>query len=404
MKKFWLILFPDTFLWRKNGHGIIYNSKTFKHFTFQCSDEIDKLCDALTDLDSLYSVEVTNSLICNKSIAWWIDKITRIQAGSLIEQNGQNSKITSYYPFLRIQRNLDKLILDHNQNMGGMIMENLHELAFYINGSVHGSDQYYKQTYFPLKTDVSLDFNHIVTFVEQCTNRMSRQITIIGDLVNYKNLQQLQNWVLSNDFLIHFVLLAEDLEEELAKFDWFNSDKISITIIVRNHSTFLNHFKLYQYLAEDVTFVFPVESMHELDSVSSIVKEVSLINYNIIPLYNGTNKFFFEKNVYMTKDEFDEIKLSRREIFVNMTLNIFFFGKLTILPDGKIYSNVNDAPLGLLTDHVYDMIYAEMTERKMWLRIRDMEPCCNCIYQWLCPSPGNYELAIGSANLCHVTV
>lgn len=48
------------------------------------------------------------------------------------------------------------------------------------------------------------------------------------------------------------------------------------------------------------------------------------------------------------------------------------------------------------------MIYREMIEGHSWLRIRNQEPCCSCIYQWFCPSPSNYELAIGRSNLCHI--
>ena len=100
MKKFWLVLFPDSFLWIKNSNGIIYNSKNFRYCTFYCSNEIKKFCDTLVDLDSLYSVEITESLLCKKTIKQWVDKITGIEAGCLIKQNGQNKKIISYYPFL----------------------------------------------------------------------------------------------------------------------------------------------------------------------------------------------------------------------------------------------------------------------------------------------------------------
>ena len=232
---------------------------------------------------------------------------------------------------------------------------------------------------------------------------MLNQITFIGDLVNYKNFEQLQEWILSNDHFVHIVMLAEDIRKDITKFEWFNSEKISITIIVSDHSTFSKQLEFYQNLPDKVTFAFTVTSKIQLDSVSSFLQETKLKNYNIIPLYNGMNREFFEENVYMTINEFNDIKLSRREIFANMTLNVYSFGKLTIMPDGKIYSNVNDTPLGSLGDPVYNMIYKEMTEGKMWFRIRDMKPCCNCVYQWLCPSPGNYELAIGKPDLCHIT-
>lgn len=37
-----------------------------------------------------------------------------------------------------------------------------------------------------------------------------------------------------------------------------------------------------------------------------------------------------------------------------------------------------------------------------WRRIREEEPCNLCLYQYLCPSPSNYEAVIGKTNLCHV--
>lgn len=403
MKKFWLVLFPDTFLWIKINNGIIYNSKNFKHCTFRNSDEINKLCDTLVDLDSLYSVEIMESLLRDKHVKHWIDRITGIEAGCLIEQNGQNSKLTSYYPVLSIQNGMDQIIWEHKRNIGGKIIENLHELIFYINGSSHGSDQYFRQTYYPVTSDMSLDFNHIESFVNQCNNKMLNQITFIGDLINYKNFEQLQKWVLSNDYFIHFVLLEEDIKKDIKKNEWFGNDKVSFTIIISNHLSFLNQLEIYHDFSDNVTFAFPVISNAQLESVTSIVQETGLNNYNIIPIYNGMNREFFEENVYMTTDEFNDIELSRREVFVNMTLNVTSFGKLTVLPDGKIYSNVNDTPLGSIGDPIYDMLYKEMTERKTWFRIRDMKPCFDCIYQWLCPSPGNYEKAIGKPDLCRIT-
>jgi pseudo-rSAM protein len=404
MKKFWLVLFPDTFLWIKTNKGIIYNSINFKHCTFRCSDEINKLCDILADLDSLYSVEVTESLLRNRNVEQWVDKITAIEAGCLIEQNGQNCKLTSYYPVLSIQNGIDQINWEHKRNIGGKIIENLHELVFYINGSLHGSDQYFRQVNYPVTSDISLDFNLIESFVNQCNNIMLNQITFIGDLINYKNFEQLQKWVLSNDYFVHFVLLAEDIKKDIMKKEFYCNDKVSFTIIINNFLSFSKQLEIYHDFSDKVTFAFPVTSNTQLESITSIVQETGLNKYNIIPIYNGMNMEFFEENVYMTADEFDDIELSRREVFVNMTLNVTSFGKLTVLPDGEIYSNINDTPLGSIGDPIYDMLYKEMSEQKTWFRIRDMKPCCDCVYQWLCPSPGNYELAIGKPDLCHITV
>ena len=88
---------------------------------------------------------------------------------------------------------------------------------------------------------------------------------------------------------------------------------------------------------------------------------------------------------------------------ISLEINKNDFGRLTVLPDDKIYANVNHAEIGVMgKDTIASVLYKEMTEGHSWLRIRDQKPCCDCIYQWLCPSPSNYELAIGKPNLCHV--
>lgn len=402
MEKYWLVLYPDTFLWIKNNEGIIYNSRNFKHCSFHCSNKIKKLYYTLTDLESLYSVEISGLLLKDTEIKEWTEKITGIEAGCLIKQNGVNKKLISYYPVLSIQHGIEQIKWEHDLNIGGKIVQNLNELVFYINGSMYGSDNYYKQTFYPLKTKASIDFSLIESFIKQFSNGMLNRITLIGDLFNYKDIKILEEWILSTDYYIQFVVFAEDIVRDISKLDFLCSDKVHLTVIINNYSTLIKLYDFYQSNSKDITIVFPVKSLKEFNYAVSITEENKIDNYNIIPIYDGKNIKFFEDNVYLSQDDFDNIKLCKRQVFANMTLNVHDFGKFTILPDAKIYSNVNFIPLGSLGDPIYNMIYNEMTERKIWFRIREMEPCCNCIYQWLCPSPGNYELAIGKPNLCHL--
>lgn len=401
MKKYWLVLYPDTFLWLKNGSGLLYNSKNFKHFTFSCIGKIKKLCDTLVDLDNLYSTELTETLLLNQNVKQWVDEITGMEAGELIEQNGQNNKLTSYYPVLTIQNNVDHIRWKDELNMGGEIIKNLDELIFYINGSSNGSDEFYKQAFYPLGPTTSIDFELIESFVKKCRNGLLKKITFIGDLSNYKDFDKLQKWILDNDYFVHLVLAAGDIDTDITKFKWFTNERIEISIVVNNNFTLSKQFELFKNYFDKVKWIFPVTSITQFESVNSIIDEKELNGYDIVPLYTGNNKTFFEENIYTTQDEFNDTNLSRREIFINMALNVHNFGKLTIMPDCKVYSNVNEEPLGNIDTPIYDMIFKEMTEGKSWLNVRDDEPCCNCVYQWLCPSPGNYEHVIGKPNLCH---
>jgi pseudo-rSAM protein len=92
-----------------------------------------------------------------------------------------------------------------------------------------------------------------------------------------------------------------------------------------------------------------------------------------------------------------------KDFFSRQVINIYDFGKISIMSNGDVYANLNHPALGnIYTDNIYEIINKEVDEGKSWFRIRNQEPCTNCVYQWLCPSPSNYEIAIGRPNLCHV--
>ena len=72
------------------------------------------------------------------------------------------------------------------------------------------------------------------------------------------------------------------------------------------------------------------------------------------------------------------------------------------MPDGLVFANQNFASIGTIDMPVTELLYKELFHGTSWRRIRDKEPCIECIYQYLCPSPSNYEIAIGQSNLCHM--
>ena len=65
------------------------------------------------------------------------------------------------------------------------------------------------------------------------------------------------------------------------------------------------------------------------------------------------------------------------------------------------YANRLFPALGLVEkDSIYAIIRKEITEGQSWLRIRTQSPCDTCVYQWLCPSPSDYEIELNRPNLC----
>jgi len=112
---------------------------------------------------------------------------------------------------------------------------------------------------------------------------------------------------------------------------------------------------------------------------------------------------FFKKSVYLNREDIFSAPLSMREIFANKTLNIYNFGKLFVKSNGDVFVKGSSEIIGNVEkDTIKEIIYNEISNGESWLSIRNKQPCTMCLYQWLCPSPSDFELSIGRPNLCHV--
>ena len=92
-------------------------------------------------------------------------------------------------------------------------------------------------------------------------------------------------------------------------------------------------------------YLFKIKSTEEYEIAQSIV-DLLQIEAKIIPFYDGTNLPFFEDHIFQNLEEIINTSWKKNEIFAHTALNTNDFGKFTILPDGKIYANINFEPIG----------------------------------------------------------
>jgi pseudo-rSAM protein len=152
-----------------------------------------------------------------------------------------------------------------------------------------------------------------------------------------------------------------------------------------------------------VEYIFNVSSEEDYQQAVQMIERFHIENHQLTPVYTGNNINFFKENIFLSQEDILSSSLSIKDLFTHQSVNTFDFGKITVLPIGDVYANINHPPLGNIATHsIHEMLYKEMNEGKSWFRIRNQAPCVDCIYQWLCPSPSNYEMAIGRPNLCHV--
>lgn len=148
-----------------------------------------------------------------------------------------------------------------------------------------------------------------------------------------------------------------------------------------------------------VGYDFIVRNEREYQGWNELVENLELKDFTMVPVYDN-NRDFFDCNVFLSELDLKQIRLSRREIFAHQAINIEAFGNLTVMPDGRIYSEVTAPALGTVEDSIYDLLIRELQNNYAWRKVRNSEICKNCIYQWLCPSPTSYERAAGKETVC----
>jgi pseudo-rSAM protein len=400
MKKYRFILDPDTFLWVNNNDGLVYQSKTCKAIVFSLTDDLIKLCQYLLVTDHLYSVELTEEELNGANIRHFVDRVIDIEAGRLVLDTGTEKGTVSLMPVLKIQDQIQDFIWKHEQGIGGDIIQHIHELTFYINGSKYGDDRYYRQTIFPGKDEISLESEKIIHFIRNSRNLFLSNINLVGDIFSYPEYEKFLESVTAFDIPVTICISAGDFlghKEQLRRTGWH--EKISLNILVDQKSD----IDQLPVVLDDVNIPYKTAFLVFSGKNYLDIEQISIkLNSEIVPVYNSKNIDFFESAIFINQEDILASCLSKREIFMRQATNMYLFGKLTVLPDGKVYADVNQASLGTIDDTAYSIVYREFTEGKSWFRIRDQAPCKDCIYQWLCPSPSNYETVIGQPNLCHV--
>ncbi|WP_347149050.1 TIGR04150 pseudo-rSAM protein [Parabacteroides distasonis] len=167
--------------------------------------------------------------------------------------------------------------------------------------------------------------------------------------------------------------------------------------LMNNTCIFLDQQKIpFQY-------IFQVTSLEDCNEAVTLIEKYDIDKYQLRPLYTKDNISFLAKNTFLTEEDILSTKISMKDIFRKHIINKDNFGKLFILSNGDIYANILHKKLGnIKTDSIYQIVKKEIEIGESWLRIRNQKPCCDCLYQYICPSPSDLDLMIGQLNLCTV--
>lgn len=374
-KEYWFAFEPYIHITQKQESALIYNTLDGNHLIVTDKDALNLLSD-MTNKENCGVIKITPLHWGNINIANLLEKSREEFFGDLYECELSKGKPIQFYPILNLQEDVKRLQKLDSDHIGAKMFSYLYEITIETDG---------------LTEDLLETF--LETIWKQIRYSNLKQIRIVPN--NKKQINFIRSWLKNKDYPSEQIVwqLTPDLVIKDVEI-W----QESVCICIDNLS-----YDLPQIECSNVKWLFRIHSEEELSIVSELIEMDSISHYQIEAVYDGKNLDFFEKFVFLNNEDLLSQPISMQSIMRNQVLNTNDFGKFYITSEGNIYGNKLLPSIGnLYVDSIRQLVQKEMTEGNSWLRIRNQEPCNQCIYQWLCPSPSDYELKIGKPNLCHI--
>lgn len=375
---YWFTIEPYVFISIKNECVLLYN--TLDGATIKSNNNI--IIELLKEIllqENCGVILLSHEKYQQNDIKDFINELREKYMGDIIDISLSKKKPVQLLPYFNFPNKLE-IYKRHNFSSLKNILQNLLEINIHI--------------------DSSIDVSEFISFLQTVPD--NRTFNIIGNISKVNNYNELLTYFNQLESPKYLLCSYKDVFILPLGFEnnFFYQISISFPINIEELNSSMQKL-LNQTLP--VEYVFGVTSEDEYLQAEQIVKQFQIDKYQLKPIYTGKNNMFFEKNVFLTEEDIFSTNTTIKDIFAHQAINIYDFGKINIMPNGDVYANMNYPKLGnIYKDSIYEIVYNEVEKGQSWFRIRNQKPCNDCIYQWLCPPPSNYEIAIGRPNLCHI--
>lgn len=409
-KKYWLYIEPYCFIFTEKDEALIYNTLSSSKIEVVTSRNLNKIIMELKDSKNMYCVEVDEKDLEDTYLREFINNLKINFSGDIVDASYCKIKPIVMYPELKLQGQIQTLEKMKYMAVGTNILTYLDEVLIQINGECNINCNYcnnaYKQTIFCTQNLNKLNIGQIKNVIYQLSGTAIQKLHITGgNIFAYSELEELISFLKNVPYQIHYHIHYRNVINNIEDISIFNVNNSLISIkvdfpveegIIRNIKTILKQQKI------NCNWHFLISSIDDYKEYEKICSAFGLDNSEIFPIFNNFNIEFLKENMFLNKEDISLIESNRREIFAKSILNINNFGKLTIMSDGSVYSNINNTKIGNIKQSLYELIEFELKNGDSWFNYRNRKPCNECIYQFLCPSPSNYEQVLNKQNLCNI--
>lgn len=403
-KKYWFGILPHVYYARKGAKILLYNTSNGTYIITSNPDVID-IVEEMHLKKNLGIVALTDFKLKNPVIGTFVQESCAKNICKLQKKEPNWPKPVQLMPVLNLQRDIDKLKKDPGRSVGEGIMDYLTDVTIVLNRNCRhncpGCGNYNRQFFHCSKDDKNTELaaDALIEFLETIRYVPLRRLAFTGgDIFSYSQWDKLKPYLDDNGIRpvlgIHYQNITKVGLTRMQDYPL----EIFVTSSVDKAILFDTITLLDQRRAK---YIFSVTSDGDCQTAEKIIEEHYIANFEFSPFFNNENSDFFEKQVFTSQEDILDSPISQRIIFARQKMNTNFFGHVLLLPDGDVKANSNGSTLGNIRhNHIAEMLERELASTESWRSTRSSKPCSECLFQYLCPSPSNYEIAMGRKNLC----
>lgn len=377
---YWFTIEPYVFIGITNNYILLYN--TLDGVTIESDkSEVINLVRETVQKNNYGVTLLTEERYLNNSIKVFVRELREKYMGDIIDVALSKCKPIQLFPFYNFS-GVDNLNIykRHSILSDRNILKNLLEINIHLNFATN-----------------SIELISFLKSIHECPT-----FNIIGNIGEVPNHSEILSYFDQHSSQKNILCSYKHLIPLQPDFGNNFSYRVSIDFPIDEQQWSRSSMVLLSQ-SLPIEYVFEVSSFEECHQVEQLVEKFQIEKYRLNPIYTGKNIQFFEENVFLSKEDILSTAMTIKDFFSRQAINLYDFGKINILPTGDIFANLNHPMLGnIYADNIYEIVQREIDDGVSWFNIRNHEPCNNCIYQWFCPSPSDYEIIIGRTNLCHI--
>jgi len=416
-KQYWLYVESYVYISIKKISALFYNSYSGKILEYLDSPEIVELAKKLNSTRNLRMIKVNQQVLNIPRIREFINRLRSDFMGDLLDCDYSEGKPVQFPPVGKIEKDVKYLKRDKDRSIGEDIMEYFSGLTVYLNNSCTNHCPFcstaFKQfpccTASPKQTELNLEqFESFLEPVE--TNRRIALTVAGGDIFAYSRFDALLKFLSRLSYSKTFLIHSLNAFKHLSELKMLSLPNAALDILITPVETETVESTLKQVVEKisaisiPARYSFIIHDESDFEKMETLASLLSIDDPAIHVFYNGTNRDFFEKYIFIDRETIEAEKPSLKDIYSRQVINSAFFGSLTIRETGQIYSNLNRRLHGnIRNESLYEVLVKELRNGQSWRHTRSkIKPCKDCLYESLCPPVTNYNYVLEQYNLCNM--